>query len=539
MQPGKRPEDGVRAVNDDRDFEDRVFKALAERLGERQYGLWCAGRIRAEAQADELIISVGSPFLQNWFLRQFREPVQQVAQQLLGSHARISFVVNAALLAASKRSTETATLPERSPRGGTESSLGDIAASVVEVLPVPSPTSGSLANGTPTNSSGANGSALAASNDESGARARAASRSGAGLPSTARRTSVSPRQRRLLSLEDFVPNSPNDMAMTAARQAVQKPGQSCNPLYLHGPVGVGKTHLLEGICRELRRTSPSLNVMLITAEGFGNSFAEALQEKKLPGFRLRFRGVDVLLVDDVDFFEAKRGFQEEFLHTLGELIDHGRQVVMTGDRHPKLLTRLNDDVVSRLLSGVVCRIETPGLEVRREIVTAKAKRLSGEFAPEALQYLAERFSSNVRELEGALHSLQTYFLATQRRVTLTAAREVLGELARDCKRLVKLADVERVVCQLFGLKAKELKSDSRVRTLAQPRMLAMFLARKHTAAAYSEIGRHFGNRNHSTVMSAERKVQQWLQTGEPVRVATQTWSFPEIVATLEQQLLAG
>src|SRR5262249_51808469 len=160
-------------------------------------------------------------------------------------------------------------------------------------------------------------------------------------------------------------------------------------------------------------------------------------------------------------------------------------------------------------------------------------RLDGDFAPEALDFIAERFTGSVRELEGALNCLQTCFAMTKKRVTLTAARQVLADLERDCLRIGRLTELERGARTLFGLKPKHLRADSRVRTLAQPRMLAMFLARKHTPSAYAEIGEHFGGRNHSTVMSAERKVQKWLESNESVRIAAQTWTIGEIVATLE------
>ena len=279
--------------------------------------------------------------------------------------------------------------------------------------------------------------------------------------------------------------------------------------------------------------------MLITAEAFANYFTQALRDHSLPGFRQRFRGVDALIVDNVEFFESKRVFQEEFLHTFADLADHGRPIVLSGTRHPRLLTKLSDELVSRFQSGLVCRLDVPDLPTRLKIVEIKAARLSGEFAPEALQYIAQRFQGSVRELEGALNCLQTYHSMTRKRVTQSAAREVLSDLERDCVRLIRLADVERVICNLFGVRPKDLQSESRARTISQPRMLAMFLARKHTPSAYAEIGQHFGGRNHSTVMSAERKVQQWLEQNETIKVASQTWSIGEILQTLEQQLMAG
>ena len=349
----------------------------------------------------------------------------------------------------------------------------------------------------------------------------------------------STRSRRLADLSDFVCGPQTELALAAARQLSGGQQIPFNPLYVCGPVGSGKTHLLEGICRQLKRTHPTANIVLITAEAFANYFTQALRDHSLPGFRQRFRGVDALIVDNIEFFESKRVFQEEFLHTFTDLADHGRPIVLSGTRHPRLLTKLSDELVSRFQSGLVCRLETPDLATRMKIVEVKAARLSGEFAPEALEYIAQRFQGSVRELEGALNCLQTYYGMTHKRVTASIARDVLADLERDCLRLIRLADVERVVCNLFGVRPKDLQSESRVRTISQPRMLAMFLSRKHTPSAYAEIGQHFGGRNHSTVMSAERKVQQWLEQNETIKVASQTWSIGEILQTLEQQLLAG
>jgi chromosomal replication initiator protein len=453
----------------------RVLSELKTRLGDRRFALWCEDKVRPVCDGDVLTLAVGSPFLLNCMQKQFQPLLNEVARVVLGPLARAELTVDATLSATAARPTVKTPAAKSEP------------------APVP----------------------------------------------IRREAAPTGRQRKLADLSDFVPHTANELAWTACRQVAATPGVLYGTLFLHGVVGTGKTHLLEGICKQLRQTHPQQQVMLLTAEGFANYFTQALEARTLPSFRQRFRGVDVLLVDDVDFFESKRVFQEEFLHTVGELVDHGRQVVVSADRHPKLLTKLSDELVSRFHSGLVCRLESPDLDTRRKIVAAKAAKLDGEFAAEALDYIAERFSGSVRELEGALNCLQTCYAMTRQRVTQSVARQMLTDLEHDCKKIVRIADVERVVCNLFGLKAKDLKSDSRVRTLAQPRMLAMFLARRHTPSAYSEIGQHFGGRNHSTVMSAERKVQQWLTENAPVRIAMQSWTIGEIVSTLEQQLLAG
>jgi chromosomal replication initiator protein len=259
----------------------------------------------------------------------------------------------------------------------------------------------------------------------------------------------------------------------------------------------------------------------------------------MPAFRNRFRTVDVLLVDDVDFLDAKRGVQEEFLHTWQQLESHGKLVVACGDRHPRLMTKISDELKTRFLSGMVCRLEPPDLETREQIAICKARSLPGEFSPEALKYAARRFSNNVRELEGALHCLQVYHRMTGQRVGASAARQVLADLERDCLRVVRMADIERVVCDVFGIESVDLKSARRARSVCEPRMLAMYLARRHTRAAYSEIGAFFGGRNHATVISADRKVGAWLAQNAQVKIASQTWRLVDVISTIEQQLQAG
>ncbi len=498
MQPGMTPTETDRvAMGHDDPRRAAVLEELKSRLGAKPFALWCDDKIEIEIRDDVLTIAVGSPFLLNCMQKQFSPALTATAQAVLGPSATASLTVDARLSLASctgisRRAASTTAMTK----------VDTPAAQVMATKPEPVVRAATAAESAPSPLS-------------------------------------QPRQRRLAELAEFIPGPSTEIALTACKQVAISPGLQFNPLYIHGAVGTGKSHLLEGICRQLRRSHPNLQVVLITAEGFANYFTQSLRDRTLPSFRQKFRGVDLLLVDDIDFFESKRVFQEEFLHTLADLIDHRRQVVMTGDRHPRLLSKLSEDLISRLQSGLVCRLETPDAETRRKIVTVKAARLDGEFAPEALDFIADRFTGSVRELEGALNCLQTFFAMTRQRITVSIARQVLADLERDCLRIVRLADVERVVCQLFGLRPKDLKSDSRVRTLAQPRMLAMFLARKHTPSAYSEIGQHFGGRNHSTVMSAERKVQSWLEENASVRIASQDWTIGEIVSTLEQQLLAG
>jgi chromosomal replication initiator protein len=319
---------------------------------------------------------------------------------------------------------------------------------------------------------------------------------------------------------------------------LERPQSAPSPVYLFGGVGCGKTHLLEGLAEELARKHPGQRVLALTSEDFANQFTQALDARSLPSFRQRFRNVDLLCVDDVDFFDGKRVIQEEFLNTLRQLLRQEKTLVLTADRHPRLLSRSADELVSVLQSGLVCRIEAPDEATRKAVVRGLAGRLKLQATSDALDYLAARFTRNIRELEGAVHFLCNWQQSTGSRASLSATRDAVAALVRDCVRIVRLSDVEQAVCSFFNVPPEELRSARRERAVAAPRMLAMYLARRLTPAAYSAIGEYFGGRNHSTVMSAERKVEASIQARSRLRIGVQDWTMNDVVAALEQRLAA-
>ena len=492
--------------------EEAVVHELCEAVGRRKYENWFQGKTRLIVGEEEVRLGIANAFLLTWLQKHFRTAVVEAVRTVFGREIPVYFEVDA-------------TLAEVSALDGIVSLPVAVLAKSSRAAQSPSETSSETAS-----ESDSGPEAVHRRGPQPG-RAEAQSE---GMESFTAR-----RGRRFADLSEMLEGDCNRLALTAARQVCQSPTAQFNPLFIHGPVGTGKTHLLEGIYGQVRRRFPALQVTYLTSEAFTNSFTQALREHTLPSFRQRFRSVDILLLDDIDFLDSKRVIQEEFLHTFKQLESHGRQMVIASDRHPRLLTKISDELRTRFLSGMVCRLEPPGFETRRLIVDRKASRLSAEFTAEALDFVAQRFKNNVRELEGALHCLQTHHQMNGKRITLTAARQALAELERDCIKVVRLTDVEQVICDLFRLQAEDLKSGNRSRALSQPRMLAMFLARKHTRAAYSEIGRYFGGRNHSTVMSAEKKIEGWLSTSATIEVASQSWPLADIMETLEQQLQAG
>ena len=482
-------------------------------IGPQSYQLWFRDKTALTIRNDELVVSVASPFLSTWLQRQFREPINSVATSVLGLGARVRFEIDGTLTVVSPSIQQTLSIAA-STSGADATSLGEMPRAenslpatmlIVPKTTLPIPVRD----------------ALPVVRSESVSRTPGSS------------------SRRFSVLSDFIDGSCNHLAMTAARQVCEAPGERLNPLYLFGGVGLGKTHLLEGLYCELRRRFPSWNIVFLTSEQFANYFTHALRSHTLPSFRQRFRGVDVLLVDDVDFLDGKRVIQEEFLHTVKTLESLGKQLIVSADRHPRLLSQTSEELSTRFVSGLVCRMEAPDLDTRTRIVQHKLTQRALELTPDAIALVAQWFRNNVRELEGALNCLEAHFSLNRQRMNAATARQILADLQRDCVRIVRLADVERVVCDLFRMIPEELRSSSRARNVSQPRMLAMFLARKLTQAAYSEIGEFFGGRNHSTVISAERQVQTWLADDTPFTIAARQWSAGELLQTLEQQLLAS
>jgi chromosomal replication initiator protein len=315
-----------------------------------------------------------------------------------------------------------------------------------------------------------------------------------------------------------------------------RPG-SLTPLLFHGPTGVGKTHLLEGIWSAARQAAA--NAIYLSAEQFTTLFIEALHGTGLPNFRRKYRAVDALLIDDVQFFCGKRATMVELLHTIDTLLREGKQLVLSADRPPAELSGLGPELTARLSGGMVCRLESADGEVRRGIVDRLATRLEVEIPAEVRDFVAANFTSHARELSGALNRLQATSQALGCKVTLAMAEEALGEMICQSSRLVRLADIEQAVCNVFGLEAKSLQSGAKARSVSQPRALAMWLARKHTRAALSEIGRHFGRRSHSTVISAQQKVDDWITQNASLELADRKWSIEEAVRRVEDRLRAG
>ena len=347
---------------------------------------------------------------------------------------------------------------------------------------------------------------------------------GADAPATAEKRKASSKSKGLEDsfgtkldpryvFDTFVVGKSNELAYAAARRAAESDEIPFNPLFLHGGVGLGKTHLMHAIAHEVRRRHPRKKVMYMSAEKFMVEFISALRFKDTVAFKKQFRNVDLLMIDDVQFIANKNSTQEEFFHTFNALVDNRRQVIISADRSPTDLTGIEERIVSRLGWGLVADIHPTDFELRFGILQSKAEQMTDvEVQDDVLEFLARRITSNVRELEGALNRVAAYGTLVGRPVNLEMTRDVLQDLLRANDRKITIDEIQRQVAEYYNLRLSELLSARRARNIARPRQVAMYLAKQHTSRSLPEIGRKFGGRDHTTVMHAVRKVDDLRMT---------------------------
>lgn len=467
-------------------LERRLADAIARRISEPRYNLWFRDHTRFVPVGHGLVVGVPNQYFQDWLQKTFGADVRAAAAEVLGGKATVRFAIDADLFQAEK---ETEPTP-------------------VEVTEVPA--------------------AQVPAPKRKGAKPQAA-------PEKSSWRKAKPA-RKWRSLADFVVGQCNRVAHASAQSVVEEPGAGPNPLVLYGPTGTGKTHLLEGIYAGLRKRHPHLRVVFVAAEDFMNRFVAAMHQGKQASFRRQFRECHALLVDDLSFLAGKKATQVEFLHTFDALVADGGQVVVTCDCHPRLAEDLMPELADRLLGGAVWGVLPPDPATRLELLKAKAAGAGPAIVTDVLQYLAGNLRGNVRELEGAVHSLRHYARVTGQPVTKELAREALGELLRHAVRVVRVADVEAAVVSALKLPAGALRSKSKAWAVSHARMLAIYLARKHTAATYGEISAYFGNKTHSTAVAAEKKVRGWLASNEAVRAGDRAWKARDLLDKVEREL---
>jgi chromosomal replication initiator protein len=479
-------------ADNDTDIVSTFRARLADQLGRPRYDLWFGTNTSVSLTAEALEIQVPNKFFHDWLKSNFRRQIEAACREALGHDVPLVFCVDE-----SQGGGATGEPCVESPRAATAESCQASAQTVSD-------------------------------------------RAAPAILSRPRIQSPQPslRRRKFAKLSGFVTGDSNKLAFTSAELAARKLG-SISPLLIHGPTGVGKTHLLEGIYSEVRRRQPHVQAVYLSAEQFTTFFLEALRGSGLPSFRRKYRGVELLLIEDIQFFAGKRATLVELLHTIDTLLRDGFQLVLSADRPPDDLAALGPELTTRLQGGMVCGMEPPERSVRLGIVQHLALQREMQVPVDVQEYIADNLTAHARELAGALNLLEAARLARREPVSRQMAEDVLTDAIRRGSRQVRLADIEKAVCETLGLEADSLQQTGRLKRINHARMLAMWLARKHTRAALSEIGRHFGRRSHTTVISAQKKVDGWMHDHAAVDLADRHWNVEDAIRRVEQNLKTG
>ncbi len=317
------------------------------------------------------------------------------------------------------------------------------------------------------------------------------------------------------TFDSFVVGKPNELAHAAARRVAEGGPVTFNPLFLYGGVGLGKTHLMHAIAHELQARQPHLRVLYLSAEQFMYRFVQALRDKQIMDFKEIFRSVDVLMVDDVQFIAGKDSTQEEFFHTFNALVDQNKQIIISADRAPGEIKDLEDRIKSRLQCGLVVDLHPTDYELRLGILKQKAETYRKQYpdlniAPCVLDFLAHRITTNVRVLEGALTRLFAFASLVGREITLELAQDCLADILRASDRKLTIEEIQRKVAEHYNIRLSDMIGPKRLRNIARPRQVAMYLAKQLTPRSLPEIGRRFGGRDHTTIIHGVRKIEELM-----------------------------
>ena len=473
-------------------------QAVLGKVGQERMDLWLRGGEALRLEDGALVVVAGDEFTLDRIRRYLRDELLLAAEQALGHRPTLSFQLDDTL----RRGRETSAGRKRRILDTNQRWLdfGDEPSGDTAVAIAPAPPAVATVSVQPVTTAAHNGSA---------------------------------QSRRFARLETFVVSDVNRFAFAAAQKATSRPGE-VSPLYLHGPTGCGKTHLAEGIWSTMRRAGK--HCVYLAAEQFTTQFLESLRGQGLPSFRRKLRDVDLLVIDDVQFLQGKRATIQELLSTVEHFARERKQLVLAADRLPADLPSFGAELVARLSSGLTADLSALDAPARRGVLIGLLAQRGRNLPEDVIELLAAEMPGDGRQLQGALNRLDAMQEATGRFVSLGFARETLKDLLRPANKLVRLIDVDKVVCELFGLAPKSLQSDAKARSITTPRTLAMYLARKHTGAGLTEISEHFGLRSHSVVVAAQKKVGAWQQQQTLLGLSGGACNVEEAVRRVETAL---
>jgi len=457
-----------------------IRQKVADQIGSSRYRTWFGSSTELQLDGERLEVTVANKFIGNWISSNYLAHLVQATKDVIGTEPKVEIKVGSAPAV----TMPAPGLPAAGHRGSPE--CPPLFASPPRRTGGPTP--------------GGNG-----------------------------------RPRLRGELATFVTGPSNQLAFSVASAVVQSPGEAFKHVVIHGGCGLGKTHLLQGVCNGLGRVHPTLQWSYLSGEEFTNEFIYAVKGGRIDLFRARFRNVDVLVIDDIHFLANKRATQEEFLHTFNAIDAAGKATVLSCDCHPRAIASLSEPLMDRLIAAMVVRIDPPDFAVRREILRRRAMAMLCELPEEVLDYVARHVTRNVRELEGALYKLAALATLTKEPIRLELACQAIEDYV-TASRPPEAADIERIVAAHFGVTRDALHSDSRDRTVTNARGIAMYLIRKHTSMSLPEIGRGFGHKPHSTVLMAVRRIQDLVDRNGAVTWKTAAGTRQAPVQSLLEEI---
>lgn len=483
------------------DVATQVRLALVARISHERYELWMPEDCRWQFSSGTLTLLMPSEFSRQIAKRMLHDDVRSALNHVVGETATLSWDV-----ATEPDDDVIVVSPPLAEPPGTEDSItlttGTSTAVLVDVKkPV------RVGNGAPT-------------------------------PVSTEQTAEPEQRYRSDNWAEFIAGPSNQLAWSTINLVAQEPGKM-TPLVLHGPCGVGKSHLATALAQRLRTQKRLRRVLHITAEQFTNDFTEAIRGSGLPMMRRKYRDVEALIVDDIQFLTNKKATVAELRHTMDNLLKHNRQVVFLADRPLGDLEELGTEFLGRLRGGLVTPLLPLDEDTRFRILKRDLNLCEVELSDEMICQISARAIGDGRLLKGIVKRLMATSYINEHPLTWDECWNAIFDLIQATQPIVRLGDIERVVCEVFGLEPESLQSDRKTRQVSQPRMLAMFLARKYTPAAYQEIGEYFGNRRHSTVISAEKTVSAWLADNTKLQLPRGPLTIRDALRHVEANLHVG
>jgi chromosomal replication initiator protein len=508
---------------DDRQIA-RLTEVIQQRVGHQRYQVWFHNSTKFELKNEALEVAVSNDFIHEWIGTHFQRMIQEAANEILGSQVPIRFSVMPHLFEV--RAGALGAKAPAEPRPIQRERYVPVSKNIEAAIDFVPHSKSAMTDGVAVIRPASRTAPLPSRRIEAATDAAAAV---GGAMSAG-------RARLRHDLSDYIVGGSNQLAYNAAVYVAEFPGAQYNPLFIHGSCGLGKSHLLQGLCKAFIQHHPTKKWAYMTAEEFTNEFLLALRNNRIDAFRRKMRELDLLVIDDVHFLSGKKATQEEFLHTFNAIEAMGRQVVLASDEHPKVINEFGESLINRFVSGMVVRVDAPNYNMRCELLRAMSLRNRINLSEEVIAWVARRVTQNVRELEGAITRISAHTRLTGRPADVSLAQEALGDLDRQLAAPVRPEAVLTSVCAYFGLDMKDLMSGRRQRTISLARSVAMYLIRKTSKLSFPEIAMKMGKRNHSTVISACRRIERAASKNEMLEWSSHLGEREEEASEVVQRL---